>query len=77
MENKKKLRCPIGVPGGVFAALVGLGGIICCAIRADWPGLAVSAALFFLAGPFVRVTMMVHAANDRLDELESRMNEKE
>lgn len=67
----------MGVPGGILAALIGLGGIICSLIRSDWPGLAVSVALFFLAGPFVRITMMVHAANDRLDELESRLNDKE
>jgi len=28
MEAKKKLRCPLGVPGGIIAALIGLGGII-------------------------------------------------
>ena len=36
-------------------------------------GLATSIALFLLAGPFVRITMMIHSANDRLDELESKI----
>ena len=76
METKKKLRCPLGVPGGIIAALIGLGGIVCCLVRSDWPGLAVSLALFLLAGPFVRITMMVHSANDRLDELESKIGKQ-
>ena len=24
MEGKKKLRCPLGVPGGIIAALIGV-----------------------------------------------------
>ncbi len=74
MEAKKKLRCPLGVPGGIIAAIIGLGGIICSAIYSNWPMLAISLALFLIAGPFVRITMMVHAANDRLDELENKIN---
>lgn len=73
METKKKLRCPLGVPGGIIAALIGLGGIICSLIYKDYPMLGISLALFLIAGPFVRITLMVHAANDRLDELESKM----
>jgi hypothetical protein len=34
----------------------------------------ISIALFLLAMPFVRVTMMIHSANDRLDELEKRLS---
>jgi hypothetical protein len=74
MEAKKKLRCPLGVPGGIIAAVIGLGGIICSSIYSNWPMLAISLALFLIAGPFVRITMMVHSANDRLDELESKIN---
>jgi hypothetical protein len=74
MEAKKKLRCPLGVPGGIIAALIGLGGIICSSIYHNWPMFAVSLALFLIGGPFVRITMMIHSANDRLDELESKMN---
>ncbi|MCE1198234.1 MAG: hypothetical protein LWW85_04640 [Marinilabiliales bacterium] len=72
METKKKLRCPLGVPGGIVAALIGLSGIVCSLMHSDWHGFAISLALFLLAGPFVRITMMVHAANDRLDELERK-----
>jgi len=28
MEEKKKLRCPLGVPGGIMATLIGLSGIV-------------------------------------------------
>lgn len=73
MEAKKKLRCPLGVPGGIIAALIGAGGVVCSAIYSNWPMFGISLALFLIAGPFVRITMMVHAANDRLDELESKI----
>ncbi len=74
MEKKKKLRCPLGIPGGLIATLIGLVGIIVNIIDFNWFNLAVSAALFLLGAPFMRVTMMVHGANDRLDELERKMN---
>ncbi|MCD6092267.1 MAG: hypothetical protein J7J72_12295 [Bacteroidales bacterium] len=73
MEKKKKLRCPLGVPGGIFAALIGLTGIIINIVNFDTFNLLISAALLLLAMPFVRVTMMVHGANDRLDELEEKI----
>lgn len=73
METKKKLRCPLGVPGGIIAAIIGLVGIILNIIHFDALNLAISFALFIMAMPFVRVTLMVHAANDRLDELESKI----
>lgn len=76
MEQKKKLRCPLGVPGGIIAALIGLTGIIANSICFNWIGLITSIALFLLGGPFVRITMMVHSANDRLDELERKAAEK-
>jgi hypothetical protein len=76
MEQKKKLRCPLGVPGGIIAALVGLIGIVANIIVFSWLGLITSLALFLLGGPFVRVTMMAHSANDRLDELERKLAEK-
>ena len=77
MEQKKKLRCPMGVPGGIIAVLIGLTGIIANSINFNWLGLIISIALFLLGGPFVRVTMMIHSANDRLDELERKMGEKD
>ena len=73
MEKKKKLRCPLGVPGGIFAALIGLAGIIINIVNFDTFNLLISVALLLLAMPFVRVTMMVHGANDRLDELEEKI----
>ncbi len=72
METKKKLRCPLGIPGGIIAALIGLIGIIVNSINFNPMGLATSIALFLIGGPFVRITMMVHAANDRLDALEAK-----
>jgi hypothetical protein len=76
MENNKKLRCPLGVPGGILAALIGLVGIIMNSIDFNLMGLITSIALFLLGGPFVRVTMMIHSANDRLDELERKIGNK-
>lgn len=73
MEKKKKLRCPIGVPAGIIAALLGLTGIIYNSINFNLEGLLPSIGLFLIAMPFVRIIMMVHSANDRLDELESKI----
>jgi hypothetical protein len=72
MEAKKKLRCPIGIPAGIVAALIGLTGVIVNSITFNWFQLMISFGLLLLSMPFVRVTMMVHSANDRLDELESK-----
>ena len=80
MEAKKKLRCPLGVPGGIVAALIGVSGMVCSLMHTDlpyaWHLFSISLALFLIAGPFVRITMMVHSANDRLDELESKINKQ-
>ncbi len=73
MEKKKKLRCPIGVPAGIISALIGLTGIVLNSIDFNLTGLITSIALFLISMPFVRVIMMVHSANDRLDELESKI----
>ncbi|MBG0782583.1 MAG: hypothetical protein H0S84_09970 [Bacteroidales bacterium] len=72
MEEKKKLRCPLGIPGGIIAALIGLIGVIVNIVNFNWFELITSFALLLLALPFVRVTMMVHMANDRLNELENK-----
>ncbi len=71
MEEKKKLRCPIGIPGGIIAALIGLIGVVANILNFNWFELVTSFALLLLAIPFIRVTMMIHLANDRLDELEN------
>ncbi len=73
MEQKKKLRCPIGIPAGIFAAVIGIIGIVYNSINFNWFELITSIALLMLAMPFVRIIMMVHSANDRLDELESKI----
>jgi len=73
MKNEKKLRCPLGIPGGMIATLIGLVGIVVNIMDFNWFNLAISAALFLLGAPFMRVTMMVHSANDRLDELEKQI----
>ena len=73
MEEKKKLRCPLGVPGGIITALIGLAGIIMNIVNFDVFNLLISIALLLLAMPFVRVTMMIHGANDRLDILEEKI----
>lgn len=73
MEKKKKLRCPLGVPGGIIAALLGLVGIVVNAINFNLMGLITSFALLLLGLPFVRVAMMVHLANDRLDAIEEQL----
>ncbi len=73
MEEKKKLRCPIGMPAGIIAALIGITGIIMNIITFNLVGLITSIGLLLMAMPFVRIIMMVHSANDRLDELEKKM----
>jgi len=75
MEKKKKLRCPLGVPGGIIATLIGLTGTIGHIINFEPMGLATSVALLLLGAPFIRVTMMAHSANDRLDALEEKLKE--
>lgn len=75
-SEKKLMRCPLGVPGGIIAALTGLAGIIISAMNSEWLMLILSVGLLLLAMPFVRVTMMIHSANDRLDEIEKRLGAK-
>ncbi len=76
MENNKKLRCPLGVPGGILAALISLVGIVLNVVTFSLFGLIISIALLLVALPFIRVTMMVHTANDRLDEIEKKLAQK-
>ncbi len=76
MENSNKLRCPLGVPGGILAALIGLVGIVMNVITFNLVGLITSIGLLLVALPFIRVTMMVHSANDRLDEIEKKLGQK-
>lgn len=73
METKKKLRCPIGVPGAAIASIIGLVGVVANIMEFSWLGMITSFGLLLIALPFMRVTMMVHSANDRLDELENKI----
>lgn len=73
MEAKKKLRCPLGVPGAAVASIIGLVGVVVNIVTFNWLGLITSLGLLLIALPFMRITMMVHSANDRLDELESKV----
>ncbi len=59
--------------GWNHAALIGLIGVVVNIINFNWFELITSFALLLLAMPFVRVSMMVHSANDRLDELEKNL----
>ena len=58
MANEKKipLRCPMGVSGGMIAALIGLIGIVVSIMQSNWLSLAFSMALFLIGGPLARVT---------------------
>ena len=76
METKKKLRCPLGIPGGIIAALIGLTGVIVNSVNFNCGQLFLSIGLLLVALPFIRITMMIHSANDRLDELESKINKQ-
>lgn len=74
MQNEtKKLRCPMGIPAGILSVLLGLAGIITGIIHKDLSAILLGTALFFIGGPIARMTMMVHSANDRLDEIEKTL----
>jgi len=68
----KKLRCPMGVPGGIIAAIIGLVGMVISFKDANWMSFAFAAALFLIGGPVARVTMMVHTALDQIEELRKK-----
>ncbi len=68
----KKLRCPMGVPGGIIAVVVGLVGMVISFKEANWMSFAFAAALFLVGGPMARVTMMVHSALDQIEELRKK-----
>ena len=68
----KKLRCPMGVPGGIIAAIIGLVGMVISFNTANWLSFSFAAALFLIGGPVARVTMMVHTALDQIEELKKK-----
>lgn len=69
-KHAKGSRCPMGIPGGILAVIIGITGIVLGIINKELTTILFGVALFFLGGPMAGSTMMLHRANDRLDELE-------
>ena len=67
----------MGIPGGILAVLIGLTGIILGVIHKELTTILFGIALFFTGGPLAGITMMLHAVNDRVDELEGLIKKKE
>ncbi len=63
-------RCPMGIPAGILAVLIGLTGIILGAVHKELTTILFGVSLFLIGGPLASITMMIHAANDRIEELE-------
>ncbi len=66
----------MGVPGAVIAALIGISGVVYAIKQGDWIAASMFFGLFMMATPFIRFVLMVHSANDRLDELERKLEDK-
>ena len=63
----------MGLPLGITVALIGLAGIITCALhyeRVGLFGLIPFVGLFLLGPPFARMAMLVNGAHLRIDQLE-------
>jgi len=71
-KDNKKLRCPMGVPGGMIATIIGLVGIVISIIDSNWMSLAFATALFLIGAPLARVTMLVHTALDQIQEIKNK-----
>lgn len=69
-KEAKKSRCPMGIPSGILSVIIGIAGIVLGIIHKELTTILFGVALFFLGGPMAGSTMMLHQANDRLDELE-------
>jgi hypothetical protein len=70
-------RCRMGLPLGITVALIGLAGIISCALNYDKVGLFVLipfVGLFLIGPPFARMAMLVNVAHRRIDQLEKRIS---
>lgn len=66
-------RCRMGVPIGITIALIGLAGIITCALfyeRVGLFGLIPFVGLFLIGPPFARMALLVNGAHLRMDQLE-------
>lgn len=71
-KQQKPLRCPMGVPGGIISAIIGLVGIIKSIVNSNWTVFPFALALLLLGLPLARVTMLVHIALDKLTALEEQ-----
>jgi hypothetical protein len=77
MNNNTKMKCPMGMPGGVIAALIGLAGGVYTAMQSEWIIFSLFLGLFMVATSVTRYILMSHQASDRLEKLEKQMAEKE
>ena len=71
-KQQKPLRCPMGVPGGIISAIIGLVGIIISIVNSNWTVFPLALALLLLGLPLARVTMLVHIALDKVTALEEQ-----
>jgi len=71
-KEQKPLRCPMGVPGGIIAAIIGLVGIVISIMNTNWLSLSFALALLLIGLPLARVTMLVHIALDKVTALEEQ-----
>lgn len=69
-KQQKPLRCPMGVPGGIISAIIGLVGVVISIVNSNWTVLPFALALLMLGLPLARVTMLVHIALDKATALE-------
>ena len=69
-KQTMRSRCPMGIPAGILSVLIGLTGIVLGVIHKDLTTILFGVALFFIGGPLAGLTMMIHSASDRLEELE-------
>ena len=69
-DQEKKLRCPMGIPAGILAVIIGIAGIVLGIMHKELPIILFGVALFFLGGPMAGLTSMFHKVSDRIEELE-------
>lgn len=80
MKKSRKIqctRCRMGLPLGITVALIGLAGIISCALyyeRVGLFGLIPFVGLFLVGPPFARMAMLVNGAHRRIDQLEKHIS---
>lgn len=77
MNDNTKMKCPIGMPGGVMAALIGLVGAVYTAMQSDWITFSLFLGLLMVATSVTRYILMSHQVSDRLEKLEEQMTKKE